>query len=130
MKQSFSDGIRVRIELRTSLSHAESFCFSSPQTRWLDALSDGTAGLQTISPCMSVCDLKCDNYFKLVAAEIPFSLDSKPRLRVYKGTQVIHEQMIPGIPSSVQSLYIEETQPKMPSEKVSSIPAVFNEIPF
>ena len=64
---------------------------------------------------MSVCDLKNDDYFKLIAAEIPFSLDTKPRLRVYKGTQIENEQGLPGIPSSVQSLYISENQPKMPS---------------
>lgn len=66
---------------------------------------------------MSVCDLKNDNYYKLVAAEIPFSLDTKPRLRVYKGTQVINEQGLPGIPSAVESLYIDELPPKMPSKK-------------
>lgn len=65
---------------------------------------------------MSVCDLKNDDYYKLIAAEIPFSLVSKPRLRVYKGTQVVNEQLLPGIPSSVQSLYIDESQPKMPSK--------------
>jgi hypothetical protein len=64
---------------------------------------------------MSVCDLKNDDYYKLIAAEIPFSLDTKPRLRVYKGTQIVNEQGLPGIPSSVQSLYIAESQPKMPS---------------
>jgi hypothetical protein len=64
---------------------------------------------------MSVCDLKNDDYYKLIAAEIPFSLDTKPRLRVYKGTQIVNEQGLPGIPSSVQSLYIAENQPKMPS---------------
>lgn len=65
---------------------------------------------------MSVCDLKNDDYFKLIAAEIPFSLDTKPRLRVYKGTQIVNEQGLPGIPSSVQSLYIDESHPKMPSK--------------
>lgn len=86
------------------------------QTRWLDALSDGSAGLKTISSCLSVCDLRNDDYYKLVAAEIPFSFETKPRLRVYKGTQVLHDQGLPGIPSSVQSLYIDESQPKMPSK--------------
>lgn len=64
---------------------------------------------------MSVCDLRNDNYYKLIVAEIPFSFEKKPRLRVYKGTQVIHEQGLPGIPSSVESLYIDESHPKMSS---------------
>ena len=89
---------------------------SLSQIKWLDALTDGSAGLKTITSCMSVCDLKNDSYYKLIAAEIPFSFENKPKLRVYKGTQVVHEQGLPGIPSSVQSLYIEELQPKMPSK--------------
>lgn len=102
--------------------------FRASQTRWLDALSDGTAGLKTISSCMNVCDLKNDNYYKLIAAEIPFSLDTKPRLRVYKGTQVVHEQGLPGIPSSVQSLYIDESHPKMPSK--FNVESDFNKLPL
>lgn len=65
---------------------------------------------------MSVCDLKNDNYYKLIAAEIPLSLEAKPKLRVYKGTQVWNDQGLPGMPSSVQSLYIDESYPKMPSK--------------
>ncbi|CRK95130.1 CLUMA_CG008608, isoform A [Clunio marinus] len=94
------------------------------KTRWLDALSDGTAGLKTISSCMSVCDLKNDNYYKLIAAEISFDLEIKPRLRVYKGTQVVHDQNLPGIPSAVESLYIDETHPKMPIVAVSVGPSI------
>lgn len=94
---------------------------SEPKTRWLDAISDGTAGLKTIASCMNVCDLKNDNYYKLIASEIPFEVDARPRLRVYKGTQVINEQGLPGIPSSVQSLYIDESHPKMPSKTTLSL---------
>lgn len=70
---------------------------------------------------MSVCDLRNDNYYKLIAAEIPFDLDANPRLRVYKGTQVINEQGLPGIPSAVESLYIDESHPKMPSELMKNL---------
>lgn len=84
---------------------------------WLDALSDGSAGLTTISSCITVCDLQSNNYYKLIAAEIPLSLEGKPpRLRVYKGNQVVNDQALPGYPSSVQSLYIDEIEPKMPSK--------------
>jgi Bardet-Biedl syndrome 1 protein len=64
---------------------------------------------------MTVCDLKNDNYFKLIAAEIPFDM-RPPRLRVYKGNQVVSDQALPGIPSSVQHLFIDEIEPKMPSK--------------
>ena len=48
----------------------------------MDAILDGTAGLKTISSCMTVCDLKNENYYKLIAAEIPNSLEAKPQLKV------------------------------------------------
>jgi Bardet-Biedl syndrome 1 protein len=59
-----------------------------------------------------------ENYYKLIAAEIPFFFDNEksPRLRVYKGSQVISDQGLPGVPSSVQCLYIDESEPKMPSK--------------
>lgn len=64
---------------------------------------------------MTICDLRNDNYHNLIAAEIPFELDKRPRLKVYKGTQLISEQGLPGIPSSIQTVYIDEPDPKMPS---------------
>ncbi|KAL7021319.1 hypothetical protein ACKWTF_011841 [Chironomus riparius] len=94
-------------------------------SHWLDALSDGTAGLTTISSCLTVCDLRCDSYYKLIAAEVPLSLEPKPaRLRVYKGNQVVNDQALPGFPSSVQSLYIDEIEPKMPIIAVSVGPSI------
>jgi Bardet-Biedl syndrome 1 protein len=66
---------------------------------------------------LTVCDLRSDSYYKLIAAEVPLSLEPKPaRLRVYKGNQVVNDQALPGYPSSVQSLYIDEIEPKMPSK--------------
>lgn len=67
---------------------------------------------------MTVCDLTNDGYFKLIVGEIPLSLDSKkpPRLRAYKGSQVVSEQGLPGVPSGVISFYIDEIEPKMPSQ--------------
>lgn len=48
----------------------------------MDAISDGVAGLKTLPGCMTICDLKNDNYYKLIAAEIPYSIDMKPKLKV------------------------------------------------
>lgn len=63
-------------------------------------------------------DLKNDEYFKLVTVEIPQSLtsDVKPKLKVYKGTTLISEQNLPGIPSSVKTLYTDDHEPKIPGE--------------
>lgn len=61
-------------------------------------------------------DLKNDDYFKLVIVEIPQSIKSsdKPKLKVYKGTTLVSEQNLPGIPSSLKSLYVDDKDPKVP----------------
>ncbi|XP_055537016.1 Bardet-Biedl syndrome 1 protein homolog [Wyeomyia smithii] len=83
--------------------------------KWLDAQCDGTAALHTLPSCMSLCDLKNDNYYQLIIVDVPlFDFDSKPKLKVYKGTNLTSEQNLPGIPSAVESLYINEQEPKIP----------------
>lgn len=58
--------------------------------------------------------MKNDSYFKLIAAEIPTGFEFKSKLRVYKGTTLISEQGLPGIPCAVESFYIEENEPRIP----------------
>lgn len=72
---------------------------------------------------MTVCDLRNDGYYMMIVGEIPLTLDSKkpPRLRVYKGNQVVSEQGLPGVPSSVVSFYIDEIEPKMPSNIINNL---------
>ncbi|XP_055601592.1 Bardet-Biedl syndrome 1 protein homolog [Uranotaenia lowii] len=83
--------------------------------KWLDAQCDGTAALHTLPACMSLCDLKNDNYYQLIIVDVPlFDFDSKPKLKVYKGTNLTSEQNLPGIPSAVESLYINEQEPRIP----------------
>lgn len=60
-------------------------------------------------------DLKNDDYYKLIAAEISLDIVSKSKLKVYKGTSLISEQGLPGIPSAVESLYSDENDLKTPS---------------
>lgn len=64
---------------------------------------------------MTVCDLRNDNYYHLIVTEIPSIFDTNSRLRVYKGCQVVNEQLINGIASSVQSVFIDESSMKIPS---------------
>ncbi|XP_058838064.1 Bardet-Biedl syndrome 1 protein homolog [Topomyia yanbarensis] len=83
--------------------------------KWLDAQCDGTAALHTLPSCLSLCDLKNDNYYQLVIVDIPlFDFDAKPKLKVYKGTNLTSEQNLPGIPSAVESLYINDQEPRIP----------------
>lgn len=84
--------------------------------KWLDAQCDGTAALHTLPSCMSLCDLKNDNYYQLVIVDVPlFDFDAKPKLKVYKGTNLTSEQNLPEIPSSVECFYLDEPEPRIPS---------------
>ncbi|XP_053676967.1 Bardet-Biedl syndrome 1 protein homolog [Anopheles nili] len=90
-------------------------CKTKPTDKWLDAQCDGTAALHTLPSCMTLCDLKNDNYYQLVVVDVPMSdFDTKPKLKVYKGTNLISEQHLPGIPSAVESLYINDQEPRIP----------------
>lgn len=85
-------------------------------TKWLTVQSESSPSLNTLPNCITLCDLKSDNYWKLIAAEIPRDTDSRPRLKVYKGIGMISEQGLPGMPSAIESFYIEEPPPKSPSK--------------
>ena len=66
---------------------------------------------------MSLCDLKNDNYYQLIIADLPIlNLESKSKLKVFKGTNLTTEQSLPGIPSAVESFFISEHEPKVPGK--------------
>lgn len=87
----------------------------------MDAQSEQQTTLRVQPTYLSMVDLKNDDYFKLVTVEIPQNFDSdvKPKLKVYKGTTLVSEQNLPGIPSNVQTLYVDDNQPKIPGANVS-----------
>lgn len=86
--------------------------------KWLDAQSEQNAIQQTFPAFISLVDLKNDDYFKLVIVEIPQSIrsDEKPKLKVYKGTTLVSEQNLPGIPSALKSFYVDDSDPKLPGK--------------
>lgn len=53
-------------------------------------------------------------------ADIPLDLMAKPKLKVFKGTSQIAEQGLPGIPSAIQTIYIDEQEPRVPGGQVQS----------
>jgi Bardet-Biedl syndrome 1 protein len=48
----------------------------------LDAETESEIKLHTLPGCMTLCDLKNDNYYKLVAADIPLDFEGKSKLKV------------------------------------------------
>lgn len=86
--------------------------------KWLDAQSEQNTILRTFPAYLTLVDLRNDDYFKLVIVEIPqsFKSDEKPKLKVYKGTTLVSEQTLPGIPSSLKSFYVDDNDPKLPGK--------------
>lgn len=84
----------------------------------MDAQSEQITIARTLPAYLTLVDLKNDDYFELVIVEIPksFKSDDKPKPKVYKGTKLISEQTLPGIPSCVQSLYVDDNDPKIPGK--------------
>lgn len=92
--------------------------------KWLDALSDHETDLRTLTSCLSLCDLKSDGYYKLIAADVmttDMATTPSPRskLKAFKGTSLVSEQLLPGIASSVESFYIDDNIPRVPVVAVS-----------
>lgn len=95
--------------------------------KWLDAQSEQNTILRTFPAYLTLVDLKNDDYFKLVIVEIPqnFRSDEKPKLKVYKGTTLISEQTLPGIPSSLKSFYVDDNDPKLPGKQRNVYSAMY-----
>lgn len=85
--------------------------------KWLDAQSEHKTTLRALPACLTLCDLKHDGYHQLVAAEIPMDIKGKSKLKAYKGTTLISEQSLPGIPVAIESFYVDEHIPKIPGTK-------------
>lgn len=89
----------------------------SNSKKWLDAQSEPNTTLRALPSYLALADLKNDNYYKLITVEVPADLssDTKSKLKVYKGTTLISEQGLPGYPTAIQTLYVDDNAPKIPS---------------
>lgn len=66
---------------------------------------------------MTLCDLRSDNYNELVVADLTgLTTDGRAKLKMFKGTTLVSELGLPGLPSAVQSFYIDENSPPVPGE--------------
>jgi len=73
--------------------------------------------LTTLSSCLALSDVQCDGYVRLLAADISLDDDAEEpsaTLKVFRGLKLKQEQPLPGIPTAIESLYIDETEPKTP----------------
>lgn len=85
---------------------------------WLQVIVDcEQPKLTTLPSCMTVSDIKTDNYVRLIATDI--AIDEEPptaTLKVFRGIELESEHELKGIPSAIVSLYIDESEPKTPSK--------------
>lgn len=86
---------------------------------------ESTAPLVNVLPtCLTLCDLKNDGYFKLIAAEMSNNFEGKAKLKVFKGITLMSERGLPGCPSAISILYIDEHEPKIPSKSKKKIDGI------
>lgn len=89
-------------------------------TNWLhvDFGDEPPPVLSTLSSCLTLSDVQCDDYVRLVAADISLDDDDEPsaKLKVFRGLKLKQEQPLPGIPTAIESLYIDESESKTPGE--------------
>ncbi|XP_073843489.1 Bardet-Biedl syndrome 1 [Musca autumnalis] len=83
---------------------------------WLQVIVDSEQPkLNTLPSCVTVSDIKSDNYVRLIATDI--AVDEEPpraTLKVFRGIDLESEHELKGIPSAIVSLYIDESEPKTP----------------
>lgn len=83
-------------------------------SRWLEAHSDRSANLNVLPRSIALADISDDRDFRLVLADIKIGRDVRSRLKVYKGTLLISDQILPEVPSGVISFYMDYLEPKVP----------------
>lgn len=69
---------------------------------WVAALHDYDAGVNTLLACTALTDLQGDGDYKLVLADLGTSR-YQLRLKVYKGIQLVGENVLNELPSSLVS---------------------------
>lgn len=86
---------------------------------WLDAYSDPLADLRAFSECMVLADLNGDGDSKLVVA------DKTKRLKVFKGTNLVHDKFLLDQPVAMCSYFMDYGLPRRPAVAVAAGPHIF-----
>ncbi|ETV92493.1 hypothetical protein H310_13179 [Aphanomyces invadans] len=86
---------------------------------WLHAYHNSVAGIKAFTNCVQLADVYGDGDSKLIVA------DSDRRLKLYKGSTLMSEQALLGVPVALCAFYSESTRPRMPSIAVASGPSIY-----
>ncbi|XP_045475110.1 Bardet-Biedl syndrome 1 protein homolog [Harmonia axyridis] len=103
------NGTKKVIFLRLKMSRSE-----LKISRWLDAHLDRSAGLNTLPKNAILSNVAGDGENRLVITDLKLKKDSKCRLKVYKGTMVTTDTVLPDVPSSIISFYHDRLNPRTP----------------
>ncbi|KAI9581551.1 hypothetical protein GQX74_012876 [Glossina fuscipes] len=94
-------------------------------SNWLQVIAnEEQPKLNTLPSCVSLSNIKSDNYVRLIAVDI--TVDDKEqysgKLKVFRGLDLESEHELGGIPAAIESLYIDETESKTPIMYIKAIP--------
>ncbi|KAF0726601.1 hypothetical protein Ae201684_015223 [Aphanomyces euteiches] len=86
---------------------------------WLHAYHNNVAGIKAFTNCIQLADVYGDGDYKLLVA------DADRRLKMYKGSTLMSEQAILGVPVALGVFYSESNRPRTPSVAVASGPSIY-----
>ncbi|KAF0718135.1 Aste57867_1873 [Aphanomyces stellatus] len=86
---------------------------------WLHAYHNTVAGIKAFTNCIQLADVYGDGDYKLLVA------DMDRRLKMYKGSSLMSEQAILGVPVGLAVFYSEMNRPRTPSIAVASGPSIY-----
>ncbi|KAF0715103.1 hypothetical protein AaE_011407 [Aphanomyces astaci] len=86
---------------------------------WLHAYHNSVAGIKAFTNCVQLADVYGDGDNKLIVA------DADRRLKMYKGSTLMSEQALLGVPVALSVYFSESTRPRTPSIAVASGPSIY-----
>ncbi|XP_072562418.1 Bardet-Biedl syndrome 1 protein [Paramormyrops kingsleyae] len=93
-------------------------------SKWLDAHYDPVANLYTFASCIALADLHGDGENKLVVGDLGTGA-SNMKLKVYKGTSLVSENMLLDLPTGLVSFLMDQHEPRTPAIAVASGPFIY-----
>mmetsp|Transcript_1658 Transcript_1658/g.4843 ORF Transcript_1658/g.4843 Transcript_1658/m.4843 type:complete len:552 (+) Transcript_1658:21-1676(+) len=92
---------------------------AAAKSPWLHAWRDPVADLKAFTSCIRLVDLNGDGDYKLIIA------DAQRRLKVYRNTSLISENVLLDTPVALCVTYNEVSKPRVPCVSVAAGPHIF-----